>query len=219
MPVPDPRLKTSLGPLDLINPFLLASGPPTASGDQIRRAFRSGWAGAVTKTIVPDTMEIADVSPRFAAWNDTGSGLLGFENIELLSKNNVAYWTREITAIRSEYPDRMLVASIMASPDLHEWQDLAFIMQDAGADAVELNVSCPHGMPERGLGAFIGQDPGMVRDVTRAVREAVNIPVIVKLTERDRHRAGCPRRGGWWCRYHLRYQYRPVSYGHRPRYP
>ncbi|NLD57442.1 MAG: NAD-dependent dihydropyrimidine dehydrogenase subunit PreA [Methanomicrobiales archaeon] len=182
MPDPDPRLKTSLGPLDLINPFVLASGPPTASGDQIRRAFRSGWAGAVTKTIVPDTMEIADVSPRFAAWNDTGSGLLGFENIELLSKNNVAYWTREIAAIRSEYPDRMLVASIMASPDLHEWQDLAFIVQDAGADAVELNVSCPHGMPERGLGAFIGQDPGMVRDVTRKVREAVNIPVIVKLT-------------------------------------
>lgn len=182
MPAADPHLKTSLGPLELINPFLLASGPPTASGGQIRRAFGMGWAGAVTKTIVPDAMEIADVSPRFAVWNDTGSGILGFENIELLSKNNVAYWTREIAAIRSEYPDRMLVASIMASLEIHEWQDLAFIVQDAGADAVELNVSCPHGMPEQGLGAFIGQDPGMVRDVTRAVREVMNIPIIVKLT-------------------------------------
>ncbi len=182
MPDLDPRLKTSLGPLELKNPFLLASGPPTASGGQIRRAFHMGWAGAVTKTIVPDTMEIADVSPRFAAWNDTGSGLLGFENIELLSKNNVAYWMREIAAIRSEYPDRVLVASIMASPDIHEWQELAVMVQEAGADAVELNVSCPHGMPERGIGAFMGQDPGMVSDVTRAVREVVKIPLIVKLT-------------------------------------
>ena len=182
MPAPDRSLETTVGPLTLKNPFLLASGPPTASGEQIRRAFRLGWAGAVTKTIVPDTMEIRDVSPRFAAWKDENSGLLGFENIELLSRRDESYWTGEITAIRKEYPDRVLIASIMASRDLDEWQELACTVQDAGADAIELNVSCPHGMPERGVGAAIGQHPDLVREVTRAVRKVATVPLIVKLT-------------------------------------
>ncbi|MFA5394869.1 MAG: hypothetical protein WC346_02505 [Methanogenium sp.] len=117
MPETNPSLKTTIGPLSLNNPFLLASAPPTASGRQIRHAFRLGWAGAVTKTIVPDTMEIADVSPRFAEWKGKDADLLGFENIELLSKRKVSYWTDEIAAIKKEYPDRVLIESIMASPD------------------------------------------------------------------------------------------------------
>jgi len=120
MPAQDPSPHTSVGPLKLVNPFLLESGPPTASGNQIRHAFRLGWAGAVTKTIVPDSMENREVSPQFAAWK--------------------------------------------------------------GADAIELSVSCPHGMPERGVGAALGQHPDLVRDVTRAVRSAARVPLIVKLT-------------------------------------
>jgi len=182
VPTPDRSLETTVGPLTLKNPFLLASGPPTASGEQIRHAFRLGWAGAVTKTIAPDAMEILDVSPRFAAWKDENSGLLGFENIELLSKKDESYWTGEIAATKKEYPDRVLVASIMASLDLDEWQELTCTVQDAGADAIELNVSCPHGMPERGVGAAIGQHADLVREVTRAVRQVVTVPLIVKLT-------------------------------------
>ncbi|MEN6609922.1 MAG: NAD-dependent dihydropyrimidine dehydrogenase subunit PreA [Methanoregulaceae archaeon] len=177
-----PSLETTVGPLAFHNPFLLASGPPTASGEQIRRAFRLGWAGAVTKTIVPDTMVIEDVSPRFAVWKGGDSGLLGFENIELLSKKSVAYWRSEIAATKNEYPEQVLIASIMGSPDPSEWQELAGIVQDAGADAIELNVSCPHGMPERGVGAAIGQDPDLVRDLARAVRGGTRVPLIVKLT-------------------------------------
>jgi dihydropyrimidine dehydrogenase (NAD+) subunit PreA len=182
MPKPDLSLETTVGPLTLKNPFLLASGPPTALGEQIRHAFRLGWAGAVTKTISPDTMEIQDVSPRFAVWKDGNAGLLGFENIELLSKRDVSCWTAELAAIKKDYPDRILVASIMASADLQEWQELARTMQNAGADAIELNVSCPHGMPERGAGAAIGQHPDLVREVTRAVRKVAAVPLIVKLT-------------------------------------
>ncbi|MCK9578980.1 MAG: NAD-dependent dihydropyrimidine dehydrogenase subunit PreA [Methanoregula sp.] len=182
MPDPDISLETAVGSLHFRNPFILASGPPTASGEQIRHAFRLGWAGAVTKTIVPDTMEISDVSPRFAVWKDENSKLLGFENIELVSKKDESYWTREIASIRTEYPDRIVIASIMASPDPNEWQELAGTVQDAGADAIELNVSCPHGMPERGVGAAMGQHPDLVRDVTCAVRKTATVPLIVKLT-------------------------------------
>jgi dihydropyrimidine dehydrogenase (NAD+) subunit PreA len=182
MPAPDISLETTAGPLHLNNPFLLASGPPTAAGEQIRHAFRLGWAGAVTKTITPKTMKISDVSPRFTSWKDEKGGLLGFENIELLSKKDLQYWVREIGEIRREYPDRVLIASIMASPDPAEWQELAGTVQDAGADAIELNVSCPHGMPEHGIGAALGQHPDLVASVTRAVRRTVKVPLIVKLT-------------------------------------
>jgi dihydropyrimidine dehydrogenase (NAD+) subunit PreA len=182
MAAPDPSLETTLGTLKLKNPFLLSSGPPTASGEQIRHAFKLGWAGAVIKTMVPDSMEIVDVSPRFAVWKGPDAGLLGFENIELLSKKGLSYWTSEITAIKEEYPDRILIASIMASPDPGEWQALARSVQDAGADAIELNVSCPHGMPERGVGAAIGQHADLVSKVTCAVHQVTQVPLVVKLT-------------------------------------
>ena len=180
--VPSFHLPITLGSLSLENPFILASGPPTASADQIRHAFSLGWGGAVIKTITPDGMVIEDVSPRFAAWKDPESRLLGFENIELLSKKTVSYWLSEIPKIREEFSDRILIASIMAGMDPQEWQSLAVQVATAGVHAIELNFSCPHGMPERGLGAAIGQQADLVRTLTHSVREVISIPIIVKLT-------------------------------------
>jgi dihydropyrimidine dehydrogenase (NAD+) subunit PreA len=178
----DPLLSTKLGPLTLENPFLLSSGPPTASVEQITRAFKAGWGGAVIKTIRPDNMAIEDVSPRFAVRKSPAGELVGFENIELLTKKPVSYWTGNIPVIKSEFPGKILIASIMGSPDPSDWIDLATKVEKAGADAVEMNVSCPHGMPEQGVGAAIGQNPAMVKELTSAVCGAVDIPVIVKLT-------------------------------------
>ncbi len=179
---PGTSLSTTLGSLHLENPFLLSSGPPTASAEQIKRAFRAGWGGAVIKTIRPDGMVIEDLSPRFAPLKTNDGELLGFENIELLSKKTVSYWTSQIPVIKAEYPGKVLIASIMGTPDPEEWKALARQVEDAGADAIEMNVSCPHGMPEQGVGAAIGQNPLMVRELTRAVTGSVEIPVIVKLT-------------------------------------
>ncbi|HWQ64876.1 MAG TPA: NAD-dependent dihydropyrimidine dehydrogenase subunit PreA [Methanospirillum sp.] len=175
-------LKTTLGSLTLPNPFILASGPPTASGEMIRRAFQAGWGGAVIKTIHPDGMEIQDLSPRFAAWTGTKGELLGFENVELLSKKTVSYWEKEIRSLKQDFPDNLLIASIMGDTDFTTWQDLAVRAGDAGCDAIELNVSCPHGMPEAGVGAAIGQNPDMVRDLTKMVSAVTGVPVFVKLT-------------------------------------
>ena len=177
-----PDLTSTLGTLTLKNPFILASAPPTASVEQILRGFRAGWGGAVVKTIHPDGMEIRDVSPRFAAWKGTGGELLGFENIELLSRKSVSYWETGIGQIKEEYPDRILIASIMGDTDPESWQALAGAVQDAGCDAIELNVSCPHGMPEAGLGAAIGQNPQLVEQLTRSVVRSVKVPVYVKMT-------------------------------------
>jgi dihydropyrimidine dehydrogenase (NAD+) subunit PreA len=136
----------------------------------------------VIKTIRPDGMVIEDVSPRFAVMKTQGGELLGFENIELLSKKQVSYWTEQIPKMKSEFPEKVLIASIMGSLDPSDWIDLATKMEAAGADAVEMNVSCPHGMPEQGVGAAIGQNPAMVEQLTAAVSGSVDLPVIVKLT-------------------------------------
>ncbi|MDO8842083.1 NAD-dependent dihydropyrimidine dehydrogenase subunit PreA [Methanocalculus sp.] len=175
-------LTTTLGSLTLKNPFLLSSAPSTANGEMIRRAFKAGWGGAVIKTITPDDMPIRDVSPRFSAWKGDCNELLGFENIELLSKHSVSYWMDEIKAIKKEYPEHQLIASIMGSTDPISWQNLAEVVQDAGCDAIEMNVSCPHGMPEAGIGAAIGQNPQMVQELTKMVVAVSDVPVYVKLT-------------------------------------
>lgn len=177
-----PVLSTTLGTLRLKNPFILASAPPTASVEGIRRGFHAGWGGAVVKTIHADGMDVKDVSPRFSAWKGTGGELLGFENIELLSKKSVSYWETGIAAIKEEYPDHILIASIMGDTDQASWQDLAVRVQDAGCDAIELNVSCPHGMPEAGVGAAIGQNPPLVESLTRDVVAVAKVPVYVKMT-------------------------------------
>jgi dihydropyrimidine dehydrogenase (NAD+) subunit PreA len=177
-----PDLTTTLGTLTLKNPFILASAPPTASAEMICRGFHAGWGGAVIKTIHPDGMAIRDVSPRFAAWKGAGGELLGFENIELLSRKSVSYWETGIGQIRAEFPDRLLIASIMGDTDPGSWQDLAGVVQDAGCDAIELNVSCPHGMPEAGVGAAIGQNPPLVERLTRSVVSVAKVPVYVKMT-------------------------------------
>lgn len=177
-----PVLTTTLGTLTLKNPFILASAPPTASAEMIRRGFRAGWGGAVIKTIHPDGMAIRDVSPRFAAWKGNGGELLGLENIELLSKKSVSYWETEIPGIKADFPDHVLIASIMGDTEPESWQELAGTVQDAGCDAIELNVSCPHGMPEAGVGAAIGQNPPLVEQFTRSVVSVAKVPVYVKMT-------------------------------------
>lgn len=175
-------LGVTVGTLHFENPFILASAPPTADGNFIRKAFSLGWGGAVIKTVKPDELEIADVSPRFGILKDRKGSIIGFENFELVSKKNVVYWINEIKSIKKEYPKKILIASIMADLQEKSWQTLARAMEVAGADALELNFSCPHGMPEKGIGSAIGQDPMVAAKITGWVKKVVTIPVIVKLS-------------------------------------
>lgn len=182
MAVIDPLLGTTVNGFALTNPFLLASAPPTASYDLIRRAFAQGWGGAVTKTIKPDSMAVSDVSPRFHVVKDGAGAVVGFENIELVSKKDEAYWEKTIADLKAEFPDRMVIASLMGDHHPATWRNLARKMEAAGADALELNFSCPHGMPEKGVGAAIGQDPAITAEITGWVKSVARTPVIVKLT-------------------------------------
>ncbi|MFA4886389.1 MAG: NAD-dependent dihydropyrimidine dehydrogenase subunit PreA [Desulfotomaculaceae bacterium] len=168
--------------LRLPNPFLLASAPPTADAAMIKRAFALGWGGAVTKTIPPDGMVITDVSPRLRTLRNNKGTVLGLENIELISHKPLSLWLAEIRDIKHCFPQNLLIASLMAEVRKERWQEMSVSLQKAGADALELNFSCPHGMPEKGLGSAIGQDEELTRLITSWVKEVVSIPVIVKLS-------------------------------------
>lgn len=170
------------------NPFILASAPPTTTGGMIGRAFKAGWAGAVTKTLVEDASSIINVTPRLASlgFRDPEKRLkknYALENIELVTDRELTIWLKEIEELRKKYPDHVVIASIMDDASKPEgWQSMAKKCEDAGANLIELNLSCPHGMPERGMGSAIGQDVELSKRVTSWVAEAVNIPVIAKMT-------------------------------------
>lgn len=164
------------------NPFILASAPPTDTKEKIMRAFELGWGGAVTKTLKPDHLKVKNVTPRFATIKDDKGAIIGFENFELVDTKQLDYWVDAIGEIKRTYPDRILIGSIMAEVNKEDWQALAQVISSAGADALELNFSCPHGMPEKGIGAAIGQNKEISQMITAWVKEVVNIPVIVKLT-------------------------------------
>ncbi len=166
------------------NPFVLSSAPPTASGEMIRRAFDAGWGGAVIKTLAyaPSAADNWNVTPRIASLRYQDREI-GISNFELASPRALDLWMREIGEIKRDYPDRALIASLMHTmkPCDEQWVTLAKMCEDAGADGIELNLSCPHGMAEQGGGGAIGSSPAATEMVTGWVTGAVSIPVIAKI--------------------------------------
>src|ERR1700748_2591606 len=161
------------------NPFWLASAPPTNSGAQIHRAFEAGWGGAVWKTI---GAPVLNVSNRYGAWQYGGQRMLAINNVELISDRPLEINLREIAEVKRTWPDRAVVVSAMVESKPETWHDIIGRIQDTGADGIELNYGCPHGMSERGMGSAVGQVPEYCEKITRWVMEVAKIPVIVKLT-------------------------------------
>lgn len=164
------------------NPFILAAGPATSSGEKILRAFQTGWGGAVTKTIHDDSMPMLDIRPRFASLKNSSQEIIGFQNCELYSTKSVDDWIKDIRLVKRNFPDRLLIASIAAVHQKEAWQYLAMAIVRAGVDAIELNFSAINTIADQGSGILIGQDEELTRTVTGWVREAITIPLIVKLT-------------------------------------
>ena len=178
------------------NPFLLSSAPPTESDSNIMRAFEAGWGGVVTKTIgMHPVTNVAGPKTKFNRV-DPGSGHITMQkrpgsalhsswNWELISDKAIDWWLPKIAKIKQAFPDRILVASIMAGSgsdkELRHWQELATGCQDAGADAFELNLSCPH-MDRKDMGSNVGKDAGLISTVAKAVKEVAKVPVWCKLT-------------------------------------
>jgi dihydropyrimidine dehydrogenase (NAD+) subunit PreA len=161
------------------NPFWLASAPPTNSGAQIHRAFEAGWGGAVWKTI---GAPVLNVSNRYGAWHHGRQRMLAINNVELISDRPLEVNLREIVEIKRTWPDRAVIVSAMVEAKPEAWKEIVHRIEDTGADGIELNYGCPHGMSERGMGAAVGQVPEYCEQITRWVMDVATIPVIVKLT-------------------------------------
>ena len=189
-------LSTTFTGLGFENPFLLSSAPPTESESNILRAFEAGWGGVVTKTIgMHPVVNVAGPKTKFLRYypetkalsmNKGRSGVLQASwNWELISDKPLDWWVPRLGRIKKAFPDRVLVASIMAGSgsdkELDHWRALGRACEAEGCDALELNLSCPH-MDREDMGSNIGKDQKLCSFVTQVVKQAVKVPVWAKLT-------------------------------------
>jgi len=172
-------LTTNFAGIHSPNPFWLASAPPTNTGEQVMRAFDAGWGGAVWKTIGEP---ITNVSSRYSSIDWNAQRMMGLNNVELISDRPIEVNLREITEVKRRYPRHAVIASLMVESTREAWHQIVKRTEDAGADGLELNFGCPHGMSERGMGAAVGQVPEYTQRITEWVKEVARTPVLVKLT-------------------------------------
>lgn len=174
-----PDLTTDLAGIKSPNPFWVASGPPANTAYQVMRAFDAGWGGAVWKTIGEP---IVNTTSRYGSVDLGASRMMGFNNIELISDRPIEDNLREISQVKRRYPHHAVIASLMVESKREAWHEIVKRSEDAGADGLELNFGCPHGMSERGMGAAVGQVPEYTKLITGWVKEVARTPVLVKLT-------------------------------------
>jgi dihydropyrimidine dehydrogenase (NADP+)/dihydropyrimidine dehydrogenase (NAD+) subunit PreA len=194
-------LQTTVNGLKLPNPFVIGSGPPGTNANVICKALEEGWGAVICKTVSLDAGKVINVQPRYARLRSRESGeIYGWENIELISDRSFDTWIDEFKEVKDKYPDGVLIASIMEEYNKDAWHEIVERCQDAGCDAFELNMSCPHGLPERKMGAAMGENPDILAEVCGWVMEVAKKPVWAKMTPNVTHiedptraslRAGC----------------------------
>jgi dihydropyrimidine dehydrogenase (NAD+) subunit PreA len=172
-------LTTDLAGIRSPNPFWVASGPPANTAYQVMRAFEAGWGGAVWKTIGEP---IVNTTSRYGSVDLGGTRMMGLNNIELISDRPIEDNLREIAEVKRRYPRHAVIASLMVESKRESWHEIVKRSEGAGADGLELNFGCPHGMSERGMGAAVGQVPEYTKLITAWVKEVARTPVLVKLT-------------------------------------
>ncbi len=164
------------------NPFWLASAPPADREINVVRAFKAGWGGVVWKTLGLDPHIVNVNGPRYGAIYGGDRRIAGFTNIELITDRPLEVNLREIKTVKRDWPDRAVVVSLMVPCEEEAWSEILPLVEETGADGIELNFGCPHGMSERGMGSAVGQVPEYIEMVTRWCKKLTAMPVIVKLT-------------------------------------
>jgi dihydropyrimidine dehydrogenase (NADP+)/dihydropyrimidine dehydrogenase (NAD+) subunit PreA len=176
-------LETVVNGIRLPNPFLIGSGPPGTNANVVGKALEEGWGGVVIKTISLDAAKVVNVAPRYARLRtEKSKEIVGWQNIELISDRPFSVWIDELKQLKDKYPDGVVIASIMEEYHKDRWIEIVERTQATGVAGFELNFSCPHGLPERKMGAAMGQDCTILNEVCGWVMQAAKIPVWAKLT-------------------------------------
>lgn len=183
-----PTLATTVDGLKLPNPFVIGSGPPGTNLNVIAKAFKEGWGAVIAKTVSLDASKVINVTPRYGKLHSgDGKEIIGWENIELISDRPFKLWEDEFKKCKDMFPDRVLITSIMEEYRKDAWIEIVERCQACGVDAFELNFSCPHGLPERKMGAAMGENPEILREVVAWVMSAAKKPVWAKMTPNVTH--------------------------------
>ena len=124
------------------NPFCLSSSPVGNCYEMCAKAYDSGWGGVVFKTIGPKHFLINEVSPRFDALTKEDTPFVGFKNMEQIAEHSLEENLNDLRRLKKEYPNKVLIASIMGTNE-EDWVELARLVEEAGADMIEMNLSCP----------------------------------------------------------------------------
>lgn len=183
-----PTLATTVDGLKLPNPFIIGSGPPGTNLNVISRAFKEGWGAVIAKTVSLDASKVVNVTPRYGKlMAGDGKEVIGWENIELISDRPFKIWEEEFIKCKNMHPEGVLIASIMEEYNKDAWIEIVKRCEASGVDAFELNFSCPHGLPERKMGAAMGQDPDILEEVCGWVKSAATKPFWAKMTPNITH--------------------------------
>ncbi|KAL1541768.1 Dihydropyrimidine dehydrogenase [NADP(+)] [Salvia divinorum] len=183
----EPDLSVTVNGLKMPNPFVIGSGPPGTNYTVMKRAFNEGWGAVIAKTVSLDSSKVVNVTPRYARLRAGANGspkgqIIGWQNIELISDRPLETMLKEFKQLKEEYPDRILIASIMEEYNKAAWEELIDRVEQTGIDAFEINFSCPHGMPERKMGAAVGQDCALLEEVCGWINAKATVPVWAKMT-------------------------------------
>ncbi len=162
-------LSVNLGSLSLDNPTILAAGILGLSASSLKRAIEGGAAAVSTKSIglIP---RVGYANPTIA---EIDGGLL---NAMGLPNPGIDEFVKEICLAKRE---RIKTIVSIYGGSIGEFVNIVKKVEEAGADAIELNLSCPH---VEALGMQIGQDPKLVKEIVKAVKAEVQLPIFTKLT-------------------------------------
>src|SRR5688572_1865108 len=181
-------LATTVDGLKLPNPFVIGSGPPGTNLNVISKAFKEGWGAVIAKTVSLDASKVVNVTPRYGKLHSTdGKEVIGWENIELISDRPFKLWEDEFKKCKDMHPNGVLIASVMEEFRKDAWIEIIERCQACGVDAFELNFSCPHGLPERKMGAAMGENPEILKEVVAWVMSVAKKPVWSKMTPNVTH--------------------------------
>lgn len=160
------------------NPFFLSSSPVDNCYEMCAKALETGWGGVVFKTLgffIP-----TDCSPRFDALRKESTEFVGFKNMEQISEHPLEESLEALRMLKTNYPTKVIVASIMGENE-KEWEELARLVTEAGADMIECNFSCPQ-MTSHAMGSDVGQNPELVKTYCEAVARGSKLPILAKMT-------------------------------------
>ena len=162
------------------NPFCLSSSPVGNCYEMCAKAYDEGWAGVVFKTIGPKSFLIDEVSPRFDALTKEATPFVGFKNMEQIAEHTLEQNLEDLRRLKQDYPQKVLIASIMG-PTEADWEELARLVTEAGADMIEMNLSCPQ-MTSHAMGSDVGTNAELCKSFCQAVKRGSKLPLLAKMT-------------------------------------